>query len=154
VSTARHLTLSAIGYLGLAVGLTWPLVLDLGDEFVGNRPLDIWLFIWNLWWVRHALTVLHTNPFVTPLLYYPDGGELYLHTLAFLPGVLALPAGLLWGPAVVYNLSIVFALALAGWATYWLARRWAAPWAAAVAGAARAAASSSVTRRATRTPEF
>lgn len=140
MSTLRHPIVSALGYGLLAVGLTWPLALDLGGRFAGNRPLDIWSFSWNLWWVRHALTTLHTNPFVSDYLYYPDGAALYLHTVTFLPSLLAVPAGLLWDTVVAYNLSAILALALAGWATDRLARRWTGPVGAAAAGLAFAAA--------------
>jgi hypothetical protein len=140
VGKARHLGLSVVASALLALGLTWPLGSVMASAFAGSRPLDSWLFIWNLWWVSHAITALHTNPFVTPLLYYPDGAPLYLHTLAFVPGLVAMPVSLLGGPIIAYNVSVLIALALAGCATYWLARRWTGPLGAAVAGLAFAAA--------------
>ena len=130
----------ALGFLLLPVLLTWPLATRIGDRFAGNERLDIWLFAWNLWWMRHALTALHTNPFMTQHLFYPGGAELYLHTFVPLPGVLAIPAGALWGFVAAYNLSALLALGVAGWATYWLARRWTSPAGAALAGFAFAAA--------------
>jgi hypothetical protein len=136
----RGVVLTAAGYLALAVGLTWPLALNLTTRYAGNRPLDIWLHVWNLWWVRHALTVLRTNPFETRAIFYPDGVPLYLHTLTPLAGLLALPAGLLWGNTAAYNLTAIGGVALAGWATHWLARRWMGPAGAVLAGAAFAAA--------------
>lgn len=131
-----ELVASTIGYLGVAIGITWPLAAGLGDRYAGNRPLDIWVHAWNLWWLRQALTVLMTNPFVTHHLFFPDGIDLYLHILSPLAGLLALPIGLLWGPVAAYNVTVLAGLTLAGLATYWLTRRWAPPLAAALAGLA------------------
>ncbi|MCC6625864.1 MAG: hypothetical protein IT340_00555 [Chloroflexi bacterium] len=128
------------GFALLAIGLTWPLALHLGDRFAGNRPLDIWVHAWSLWWVRFALGTLRTSPFETHWLFYPDGVALYLHTLTPLAGLLAAPVGWLWGATVAYNVTAIAALALAGLATYRLARRWTSPAGAALAGVAFAAA--------------
>lgn len=128
------------GFALLAIGLTWPLALHLGDRFAGNRPLDIWVHTWSLWWVRFALGTLRTSPFETHWLFYPDGVALYLHTLTPLAGLLAAPVGWLWGATVAYNVTAIAALALAGLATYGLARRWTSPAGAALAGVAFAAA--------------
>jgi hypothetical protein len=128
------------GFAALAVGLTWPLALQVGDRFAGNRPLDIWLHVWNLWWVRFALTTLRTTPFETRWIFYPDGVGLYLHTLTPLAGLLAAPITWRWGTIVAYNVTAIAGLALAGLATYALARRWTSRAGAAFAGIAFAAA--------------
>ncbi len=52
---------------------------------------DSWIFYWDLWWVKKALTELATNPFFTSYVNYPGGASLNFHTLAFLDGVIAIP---------------------------------------------------------------
>jgi hypothetical protein len=110
------------GYAALAVLLTWPLVLHLGDRFPGQRPDDAYGHYWNLWWFRQALAT-GRNPYHTPLWHPPDGTDLYLGTLAPVNGLLGLLPHLLFGPLVAYNLLVLLNLTLAGLATFLLARR-------------------------------
>jgi hypothetical protein len=146
-ATRREVAATAVGFGLLAVALTWPLALTLTSRYPGNRPLDIWTHAWDLWWMRHALTALGTNPFETRFIFYPDGVPLYLHSFTPLAGLLALPAGLLWGTLVSYNLTVLAALALAGLATFWLARRWVGPAGAALGRTGRGGAGGAGLRR-------
>ncbi len=78
--------------------------------------------IWNLWWTKVSLLDLHSNPFHTGLLLYPDGADLYFHTLN-LPGtLLTLVPLLLWGKIAAYNASVLIALTLSGYAGFRLVR--------------------------------
>src|SRR3990170_4124689 len=80
-------------FAGAAVVQTWPLTPNVTDSVVTQAgwELDGWQFLWNLWLVKHALVDLHTNPFHTDFLYFPQGSDLYLHTLAAMQGVLSIP---------------------------------------------------------------
>lgn len=62
-------------------------------KFFSDVPFggDSWIFYWDLWWVKKALTELFTNPFFTNYVNYPGGASLNFHTLAFLDGVMAIP---------------------------------------------------------------
>jgi hypothetical protein len=110
------------GYAALAVALTWPLALHLGDRFPGQRPDDAYGHYWNLWWFKEAV-LAGRNPYHTPLWYPPDGTDLYAGTLAPVNGLLGLPPQLLFGPLVAYNLLVLLNITLAGLATFLLARR-------------------------------
>ena len=106
-------------YAALTVVFTWPLA----AQFTTALPAggDAWQHLWNLWWVKTALVDLHTNPFHTTFLYYPDGVNLYFHTLVPLIGVLSIPFQLLgWSLLAVYNLMVVFSFVAAGYGTYLL----------------------------------
>ena len=77
---AAHLT-ALFGYALLSVAVTWPMALHFSTEGVGSLYFDRAQNVWNLWWTKAALLDLHTNPFHTDLLLYPQGADLYFHTL-------------------------------------------------------------------------
>jgi len=82
---------------------------------------DAWQHIWNLWWVKEALLNLHTNPYHTDLLYYPDGVSLYFHTLVLTAGLIGIPLQLLGLNLIAtYNLILLSSFVLAGYGTYLL----------------------------------
>src|SRR5438270_11083552 len=68
-----------LAYALLTLVMTYPIALDLSTQVPGGG--DAWQHIWNLWWVKHALLDLHTNPYHTNLVYYPTAPNLYFHTL-------------------------------------------------------------------------
>jgi hypothetical protein len=55
---------------GLAMGVTWPMVLHFGSQVPGDLLSDRDQNLWNLWWVKWALLDHPTNPYHTPLVYY------------------------------------------------------------------------------------
>jgi len=105
VAKGRALLTSGLGrWLGVAlffslaaVVQTWPLVIHVTKGIIGTTSSWGWSFdtfaviLWSQWWVKHALVDLHTNPFHTDLLYFPQGSNLYLHTLGTLNGVISIP---------------------------------------------------------------
>ncbi len=108
-------------YLLLTLLMTWPLITQLTRTLPDGG--DGWRFLWNLWWVKTAVVDLHTSPFHTNLLYYPNGVNLYIDTLAPLLGVLSIPLQLLGLNLVtVYNLLVLSSFVLAGYGTYLLVR--------------------------------
>src|SRR5438105_5949431 len=74
-----HLLVLA-GFLLLTLVFVYPIVPQMSSEIPFGG--DAWQHIWNLWWIKHALLDLRTNPYHTNLLFYPDGANLYFHTLA------------------------------------------------------------------------
>jgi len=99
--------------------LTWPVAAKLSSEVPGGG--DAWQHIWNLWWVKESLLNLHTNPYQTNLLYYPDGVSLYLHTLVLTAGLIGIPLQLLGLNLIAtYNLVLLSSFVLAGYGAYLL----------------------------------
>jgi hypothetical protein len=98
--------------------MTLPLPLELGSKVPGGG--DAWQHIWNLWWVKDSL--LHgLNPYHTDLLYYPDGVNLYLHTLVLTAGLIGIPLQLLGLNLVAtYNLILLSSFVLAGYSMFLL----------------------------------
>ena len=121
-----------------AVFLTWPLVLHLGDRFLG-RPGDSTGTIWTLWQLaeHHGYHFLGTTP--QDLTGAPFGWEvgnwLYLQVAwSFYPAYLVAEIA---GEVVAYNLLVLSGFVLSGAAMYLLVRRigagrLAASWAALV----------------------
>jgi hypothetical protein len=115
--------LAAIGaYLLLSLVATWPMVLHFTTEAMGEHLFDRWQNMWNLWWVKVALLDLHTNPFHTPMLFYPQGADLYYHTLSLPSTLITLGPLLLLGIVGAYNTSVLVALVLTGYAGFRLVR--------------------------------
>lgn len=109
-------------YLVLTLIFSWPLALHLGDSVIRVRSGDVWQNLWNIWWVAHALFDLHTNPFHTSLLYYPDSPTLYLHALYPLAGIVSSPFQWLFGLVASFNLLVILLITLSAFCAYLLGR--------------------------------
>ena len=124
----------AVGYfLALAVVVTWPLVLHLGDSVVGQYGDNLY-FIWIIGWVKHALLDLHVSPLFTYMLNYPQGWALASTEISpaqTLPALLFFPLG----PTFGYNVVALLSFVLTGvFACVWVARRTGSIWAGVIAG--------------------
>ncbi|HST05296.1 MAG TPA: hypothetical protein VLQ48_11235 [Chloroflexia bacterium] len=116
-----HWLWAVLAYALLTVFMTWPIAANLATEVPGGG--DAWQHIWNLWWVKHALLTLHTNPYHTDLLYYPDGVNLYFHTLVLTAGLTAIPLQLAGLSLITsYNLILLSTYVLAGLGAFLLCR--------------------------------
>jgi len=109
-----------LGYAILSLIVTYPLILHFGSATLGPQYADRMQNEWNLWWVQQALTQ-GRSPFHTDLLFYPQGVDLYFHTLNLPLALLALPFAALFGLTAGYNSSVILALTLAGYAGWRLA---------------------------------
>ena len=118
------------GYVLLALALTYPLVVNLGSavpaaaQGPGWRPGDgdPWQSLWGIWLLKHSLAATGRIPFATDLLFYPLGADLGLVSLVLLPGLAALPLVATVGAVIAYNVMVIAALVLAGYATFLLVR--------------------------------
>jgi hypothetical protein len=95
----------------LAVVFTLPRSLSPASGLLGYSG-DNFQHAWFLWHFAQAVEKFQ-NPLYTNLIYYPNTVNLAWSTTDPLAGILALPASLMFGPVVAYNLSIVLQLALA-----------------------------------------
>lgn len=118
LSLRVHL-LALAAYAALTFLLTLPIGLKLFTEVPGGG--DAWQNIWNLWWVKQALINLHTNPYYTNLLYYPQGVSLYFHTLVLTDGLIGIPLQLMGLNLIAtYNLIMLLGFLLAGYGAFLL----------------------------------
>ena len=118
LSLTSHL-LAVAAYAVLTLLLTYPIAMNLTTEVPGGG--DAWQHIWNLWWVKHALLDLHTNPYHTDLVYYPTGANLYFHTLVLTAGLMGIPLQLLGLNLIgTYNLVLLISFVLGGYGAFLL----------------------------------
>jgi hypothetical protein len=112
--------IAAIAALVLCVVLTWPVVLFPTELLMGHPGNDNWNHVWGYWWVAEAVTQGQW-PQWTELLSYPDGGTLYF--IDTVQALIATPIYMLVGPAMAFNLVIMFGFALSAWGAWLLAHR-------------------------------
>ena len=103
--------------------LTWPLSSDIANQVPGTGPDDNMMFLWNFWWMRHALSTDIAGFFHTPFMFHPQGVDIVLHTHTALNAFVG--ATVLGGLPlpVALNLTILASCALNGFSAYLLAFR-------------------------------
>ncbi len=114
-------TLVAGLYLLLALLMTYPLILHLGDSLPAGSG-DIWQNYWNFWWWEKALLELHQHPYWTQYLYHPHGADLTFHTHSSFNMLVALPVTVAFGPGAAYNFCVLLALWLSGLGMHFFVR--------------------------------
>lgn len=127
-SVLTHSAVIAV-YALLGLALTWPLATIWDRGFMGfSRSFQDGIQnVWNMWWMRYAID--HgLSPFWNPLLYYPDGLQMYLQAISAPAAFLALPVTYLAGPAAAYNTATVTAVALTGYTAFLLVRAFISDW--------------------------
>ena len=98
-------------YLALAVLMTWPAVVQLGESIPGSDRTDTWNSLWALQlWVDQLGS--GRVPWVVNQLNYPEGGTLLVADP--LGATLAAPAVWLFGPYVAFTLLVIAQLAFSG----------------------------------------
>ena len=122
MSRYKPALLAALLFLALALLLTWPLPLHLATHAPGDGSDDP-AILWNLWWVRYALTVLRQGFFRSAWLFWPLGVELVFYTLTPLNGLLSIPLQLAVGLVAANSFVIYFELVI-GALGMWLLARW------------------------------
>ena len=109
-----------LAYTLFSLVLTWPLVAHVGSHVPGNGADDPPL-TWNLWWVKHALLQLGTNPFDCNYMFYPLGINLAFYTLTVLNGLLSIPLQAAFGLVTAANLLLLSSFVLSGYGAFLLA---------------------------------
>lgn len=119
----RFHLIALVVYSFLGVILTWPLTLNLTRGVIGAVDgVDAYQNVWNLWWIAYAITLLR-HPFFSPLLFYPDGVDLFWQPIGFSQGILALPVTLTLGPIAAMNWVVLTSFTIGGYATFLFTRR-------------------------------
>jgi len=124
-ATANRLRSYAIAlllFLGVALLYTFPRPLQITTHFIGSPGGDKFQFIWNFWWVRHALFDLGQLPFFCPVQYYPTGVSLALHDTTYFWSLLSVPLQSVFDPRTILNLFLLGCFPLNAMAFYHLAR--------------------------------
>jgi hypothetical protein len=122
-------------YTFLTAAMTYPAVLFLRTRVLGG-PEDNFHFLWELWYVAHALFDLHKSPFFDPDVFVPFGFSL-IRNQDLSPGTVLLfsPLTHFFGEVFTYNFLILGSFVLTAFGVYLLARElWANRAAAVLAG--------------------
>jgi len=115
-STWRHHVLALAGYILLTLLMTYPLAPRISSHLAGSGD-DMWLFQWNNWWLRKALSE-GLDPFFTDFLFHPQGVSLVYHNFSWLNTAIWLLLEPLVGYIAAYNVTFLLTFILSGYATY------------------------------------
>lgn len=109
-------------YFVIALGLTYPLVLNFADHIPGTETWahDEYTFLWNFWWFKHAVLDLGIDPLHTNFTFYPIGNGLITYTYTLLNAILAIPIELVFGYAAASNSVILLAITTSAFGTFLL----------------------------------
>ena len=89
------------------------------SSFPGRKvDKDVFGFLWNNWWIYHAIIHLHTKPYVTNYIFSPWPLDLRLHTFGLLYGLLSIPAMPILGPVAVLNAQLFLTIVLNGYSSF------------------------------------
>ncbi len=101
----------------IAVLVTWPAAVTLGEGLIGHPGNDTWNHAWGYWWFMDGVLSRGGIPFQTNILNYPDGGSLYF--IDAFNALLSLPLQIAVGLPATYNIVITACVAwtlFGGWA--------------------------------------
>jgi len=101
--------------------MTYPLVF-VWDYAIPGWQGDAEIFFWDLWWIKYALLVLHTNPGLTTFIFYPNTVNLLSGDSGPVNGLISLPLQGLIGLIGSYNALYLFSFVMSGVGTYMLVR--------------------------------
>jgi uncharacterized RDD family membrane protein YckC len=113
-------------YILLAVGLTMPLAFNLSTQVPGAQveglEQDGYMFLWDYWWVRTALTHPGMHVMSTRYLFWPQEVSLRYHTLVLLHSSVAALLQCALSLIQSYNLLLLLSLAACAWGAFLLCR--------------------------------
>jgi len=109
-------------YIFLTIVLTYPVVLFLRTKVLGGAA-DNFKFLWELWYVAHAIFDLHKSPFFDPDVFVPFGFSL-IRNQDLSPGTVLLfsPLTHFFGEVFTYNFLVLASFPLTAFGAYLLAR--------------------------------
>jgi hypothetical protein len=112
-----------LGYVCVALAFAWPLPLRLADAMLGFPSGDAGVYVWNLWVFRHEIVEHHRLPFLTAeILALNPPVSLSLHNYTTFANLLAFPLIPYLGVLRTFNVLVIAAGVLSGYAMYWYAR--------------------------------
>lgn len=107
-----------LGYLGLALIMTWPLVANLATHIMGAGG-DAPIFLWNAWWIKQAIFE-GQNLFTTDYIFFPQTVNLVFHTLTLFNSFIIALLSTILSLITSFNIYFLVSVALSGFSMYML----------------------------------
>lgn len=117
----KSLLLVSFLYLLTTLFMTFPLVLNLTTHIPGISE-DGPIHVWHLWWLKHSLFNLKSNPIVTNYVFWPQTVNTIFDCHTFTNALISLPLQPIFGLVLTSNLIIIASLTLSAIGTYLLTR--------------------------------
>ena len=114
-----HYLFAAIAYLIIALVVFYPLTTHITNTIPGVGG-DAYQSLWDLWWVKYALSHSGTPLFFSKFIFWPQGVNLVFQTFAPLTGALAIPLDLISIP-FAFDVMFILGFVIAGLAMFLLA---------------------------------
>ena len=106
-------------YSALTMVMTYPLSLRLATHLFSSTN-DFWIYPWNNWWFKKALTEGHSL-YTTSYLFFPQGATLYWHGFNWFGTLIWLPLQALVGSLPAHNVTILLTYVIGAYTAYLLA---------------------------------
>ena len=110
-----------IGYILLTIVLTYPIVLNISTK-VTAKGGDVWVYLWNIWWLKKSLFELGISPYYTYYMFYPTGISLAYTTMSLYNSFLAIILRYFFDLITTYNILILSTFVLSGYFMYLLTK--------------------------------
>lgn len=106
-----------------AISLFWirPLPSNFARLLPGTN--DLWLQIWNQWWIKTAIFELGRNPMQCDFMFWPVGVNLYYHALSPLNSFVAAALSFVLGQVAAFNTIFHATFWISGYGAWLSARR-------------------------------
>ena len=79
----RHNAVVLLLYLLLTVAFTWPLVGNLGSNWLATHDTDTFVKLWDQWWLQRSQDTGQSLLYTTDL-FYPHGLDLTFHSISWI----------------------------------------------------------------------
>ena len=110
-----------LGYIILTLILTYPVIFRISSHIPGY--FDVYIHVWNMWWVKKSLIDLGVMPYYTYYLFYPTGVSLVYHvTYGIFNSMISIPLQIIFGTLISYNIIWLFSFIMSGYGMYLLVK--------------------------------
>ncbi len=116
---ARWVGIPLLIYFAFFCFFTWPWITHFNGWFFTDSG-DGLQNVWNMWWVKEALTELDQLPWHTHQLHYPYGVTLLGQTLNPFNGLVGIILQQFMSLTQAFNVMIIFSFVVGGLTTFWL----------------------------------
>jgi hypothetical protein len=107
-------------YMLITAIMTYPLVLNLSSKIAGQW--DGWFYVWDLWWWKYSVLILHSSPYYTNYIFYPIGTNFAYAGGGVITELIGIPLQNIFNVIATYNILILFSYVASAFGMYLLVR--------------------------------